>query len=679
MWGQKWAVGTPLACLLFLVTLMDADPFQSRITASQFLSRHRRANSLFEESKKGNLERECIEELCNKEEAREIFENQPETEYFYPRYVVCLGSHRVGINNQNSDSSIPSDLRTCVKEISNQCTPFPCSTDGSERCVDGQASFTCVCKPGWKGRRCEEDIDECTDPYFTAGCNQKCLNFPGSFRCMCEDGYFINDNINCVDINECLLYPSLCEKPAECVNTPGMYECRCPPGFKYNFTSKSCDDVNECSTDVCERACHNTVGSFKCQCDGREGFRLGADERSCEHIPVCVQLDDYKHPEMLYLGEQFAGLPVIYLLFRLPENTKFSAEFDFRTYDPEGIILYAESSQDSWFMLGLRAGRIEVQFKNQHTVKVTTGRKAINDGQWHVISVDELESSISVKISKEAVMSINSPESLFASVNGKLETKVYIAGLPNRTNNIIKPINPRLDGCIRGWNLMNQGASGVKEVIQEKKSKHCFVYVEPGSYFSGAGLAQFHVDYSDSGSWNVDLTMNIRPSSSSGVLFALVYNDTVPLSVAVVTQGEDDANLQVFLDGVSVARLDSLMLCYPDRLAVHLNVTPTKVRISANSSTVSYMKSGAMQEVLERLNATMQNPISTYVGGIPDNVPLHATPVSAFYHGCMDVTINGQQLDFDEALSKHNSIKSHSCPPVSTRETHPEGLNLHRK
>lgn len=137
--------------------------------------------------------------------------------------------------------------------------------------------------------------------------------------------------------------------------------------------------------------------------------------------------------------------------------------------------------------------------------------------------MDELESSISVKISKEAVMSINSPESLFASVNGKLETKVYIAGLPNRTDNIIKPvsrsdrnvcvgkaviftrtvfvsvrqINPRLDGCIRGWNLMNQGASGVKEVIQEKKSKHCFVYVEPGSYFSGAGLAQFHVDYSE--------------------------------------------------------------------------------------------------------------------------------------------------------------------------------------
>lgn len=45
----------------------------------------------------------------------------------------------------------------------------------------------------------------------------------------------------------------------------------------------------------------------------------------------------------------------------------------------------------------------------------------------------------------------------------------------------------------------------------------------------------------DSGSWSVDIEMNIRPSSSTGVIFALVSNDTVPLSIAVVTQGEDEA------------------------------------------------------------------------------------------------------------------------------------------
>lgn len=56
------------------------------------------------------------------------------------------------------------------------------------------------------------------------------------------------------------------------------------------------------------------------------------------------------------------------------------------------------------------------------------------------ISVDELESSVSVKISKEAMMSINSPQSLFVPVNGKVEIKVYIAGLPECADTI-KPVS----------------------------------------------------------------------------------------------------------------------------------------------------------------------------------------------------------------------------------------------
>lgn len=38
-------------------------------------------------------------------------------------------------------------------------------------------------------------------------------------------------------------------------------------------------------------------------------------------------------------------------------------------------------------------------------------------------------------------MSISNPGYLFTPVNGKLETKVYIAGLPNRTNIIIKQVS----------------------------------------------------------------------------------------------------------------------------------------------------------------------------------------------------------------------------------------------
>ena len=48
--------------------------------ANAVLQRRRRANSGFlEELQQGNLERECIEEICDYEEAREVFEDDAKT------------------------------------------------------------------------------------------------------------------------------------------------------------------------------------------------------------------------------------------------------------------------------------------------------------------------------------------------------------------------------------------------------------------------------------------------------------------------------------------------------------------------------------------------------------------------------------------------------------------------
>lgn len=53
--------------------------FMDGKAASEVLTRRRRANSFLEELKQGNMERECVEERCSWEEAREIFENPVKT------------------------------------------------------------------------------------------------------------------------------------------------------------------------------------------------------------------------------------------------------------------------------------------------------------------------------------------------------------------------------------------------------------------------------------------------------------------------------------------------------------------------------------------------------------------------------------------------------------------------
>ena len=68
-----------------------------------------------------------------------------------------------------------------------------------------------------------------------------------------------------------------------------------------------------------------------------------------------------------------------------------------------------------------------------------------------------------------------------------------------------------------------------------------------------------------------------------------------------------------------MATLQTMMLCYPERLEVELNVSEAELQIWANSNDtdVSYSTQPLLQEALSRLNLTMQEPVGTYIGGIP--------------------------------------------------------------
>uniref|UniRef100_A0A8U7NAI3 EGF like domain multiple 7 n=1 Tax=Corvus moneduloides TaxID=1196302 RepID=A0A8U7NAI3_CORMO len=45
----------------------------------------------------------------------------------------------------------------------------------------------CSCPPGWMGRACQTDVDECASQ--SHGCSQLCINTAGSFHCACWDGF----------------------------------------------------------------------------------------------------------------------------------------------------------------------------------------------------------------------------------------------------------------------------------------------------------------------------------------------------------------------------------------------------------------------------------------------------------------------------------------------------------
>uniref|UniRef100_A0A3Q2P8N8 Growth arrest specific 6 n=1 Tax=Fundulus heteroclitus TaxID=8078 RepID=A0A3Q2P8N8_FUNHE len=616
--------------------------------ANQFLRRHRRAYQVFEETKQGHLERECVEERCSKEEAREVFENDPETDYFYPKYMACV--EKFGDSEKKKQ-----DLITCVHNIPDQCSPNPCNPRGTVRCEDKKGDFHCHCFTGWTGASCEQDVDECTKD--NGGCDHVCNNTIGSYRCSCHEGFTLADRHLCADVDECQ-DASVCGT-ALCQNVEGRYECLCEDGYVYDNESRSCVDVDECESGVCEEECLNVPGSFRCFCDGRQGRKLGRDLRSCKPITACMSPSLKRNPRSLYLGRMFSAVPVVRLRFRRMVHTGFSAEFDLRTYDNEGVIFFAGGHlNSSWIVLAVHQGRLELQLKYGPVSRVTSSGPLVNDGQWRKISVEEQGRSLVIKIDREAVMKIAVNGDLFTLKKGVHELNLTVGGVPFKVDGLVNQINPRLDGCMKEWRWLTGEDTSIQETIQSNDNMQCFSSEVPGAYYPGAGFALFNISYE---SKNLSIQMTLRPLSGVGVLFALVHQDKVPLSIALSDYNPATDEWRDFIlvsVGDVVIASSPAALCDGESHNVQVTITGNQTLLLVDG------QPGRSEESEHTTDVFSQS--STFIGGLPD-VSLVSTLVSAPYSGCMEVAVNGQALDLDKAISKHNNIRSHSCPLLSSQ------------
>uniref|UniRef100_A0A8C6YEZ6 Coagulation factor X n=1 Tax=Naja naja TaxID=35670 RepID=A0A8C6YEZ6_NAJNA len=136
--------------------------------ANQVLTRSRRgAFMFFEEILQGDLERECLEERCSYEEAREAFENIEKTDEFWSVYSGGI-----------------------------RCSSSPCLHNGT--CRDTIRGYTCNCRDDFEGVNCAFAKNECRHEIFT-GCQQFCYPEFNFYRCSCAQGYQLGeDDKSCI-------------------------------------------------------------------------------------------------------------------------------------------------------------------------------------------------------------------------------------------------------------------------------------------------------------------------------------------------------------------------------------------------------------------------------------------------------------------------------------------------
>ncbi|NWW72703.1 FA7 factor, partial [Climacteris rufus] len=148
--------------------------FLRRDEAHEVLRVHKRANHFLEEIRPGNLERECNEEKCSFEEAKEIFHSQEKTVRNRANYTMPC-SFSIGLN---------------------PCSTNPCNNGGV--CTVRHYSYFCICPPEFGGQNCETGESECW--YKNGGCGHYCRDSggdsdsPSRVLCSCARDYALQED-----------------------------------------------------------------------------------------------------------------------------------------------------------------------------------------------------------------------------------------------------------------------------------------------------------------------------------------------------------------------------------------------------------------------------------------------------------------------------------------------------
>ncbi|GFO45668.1 neurogenic locus notch homolog protein 1 [Plakobranchus ocellatus] len=212
--------------------------------------------------------------------------------------ATCTSNTNYTINNSNitNDNTTNEDVTcTCVPGFTgrlceaniDECTLLqPCLNNGI--CVDEVNSYTCQCPAGWEGTRCETEVDDCESmPCRNGG---TCEDLTQGFLCRCPQGYA---GRTCErEVNECSFNP--CRNNATCIDLVNAFRCQCQPGF----TGVACSiDINECDSNPCssQATCVEGVNTYECVCPlGFEGSDCSTDIDECESKPclhggTCIQ------------------------------------------------------------------------------------------------------------------------------------------------------------------------------------------------------------------------------------------------------------------------------------------------------------------------------------------------------------------------------------------------------
>ncbi|CAI5791500.1 Hypothetical predicted protein [Podarcis lilfordi] len=339
--------------------------------------------------------------------------------------------------------------------------------------------------------------------------------------------------------------------------------------------------------------------------------------------------------------------------------TSATSYFDFRTFDPEGVIFYGDMSPGvNWFLLALRNGKPEIQIHNTLTNVTVSGGQRLDDGQWHRIMAKNEGHTVLLAVDGVDQLTLNHVSEAIVEAP-VFALRIGVGGLLIPTEELLLPLNPAMDGCMRRWNWLNKSTEWLEGTsLEDKDTKVCFPTIRRGSFFPGNGLATFSLSGLPTGvisanrSWSLTVEMWIGAAPQSAPLLA---TSAFPLRLSL-----HRTDLTAHLGNKTVLQVPfPLGGCLDAPLL--LSITPSHATLRLGDAETSKPTPKLDFESLKHVWLGKKGDF--VVGGLPGQEKFPAAQERSFFRGCLrGIRVQGHELDFDEVQSRSNSIWPHSCP-----------------
>ncbi|XP_051023448.1 sex hormone-binding globulin [Acomys russatus] len=354
-------------------------------------------------------------------------------------------------------------------------------------------------------------------------------------------------------------------------------------------------------------------------------------------------------PPARYLSSGPDHKPVTVMTIDLTKISKPYSSFEFRTWDPEGVIFYGDTNpEDDWFMLGLRGGQLEVQLYNLWARLTVDFGPRLNDGRWHQVALEMEGDSLLLWVDGEETLWLRQVSGSLAD-RPQPSMRIAVGGLLLPTSSLRFPLVPALDGCIRRDTWLGHQP---QLPLALASLGNCDVALLPGLFFPPGTHAKFSLQdvpqpYTDP--WAFSLELGFKLADGSGRLLALgtgTNSSWLTLHLQdqkVVLSSEEDSKLTFPLD------LGPPLQLKLDMFKAVLSQGPKMEGLPMSPSK------------LASLWSQPQGHLS--LGALPGQNSSASFCLS-------DFRVQGQRLDIDQALSRSQDVRTHSCPQSPSNETH---------